>query len=140
MRQCSYITRIFVSTVICALGFIIFGATTTRADEAVSFERDIVPLLKSRCAACHLTGQEPGHMALHPKAAYQSLVDVQSFESPLLRVKPGAPDESYIIRKLEGTHLAAGGIGLRMPLEGGPLSEVEIQRIREWITAGAPKN
>lgn len=109
-------------------------------NEAVSFQRDIVPLLKSRCAACHLTGDEPGNMALHPGAAYKTLVGVPSIESRLLRVKPGAPNESYIVRKLEGTHLEAGGTGLRMPIEGAPLSEAEIQRVRDWIKNGARKD
>jgi hypothetical protein len=135
----------FAGLAICAPVFSAFASfamlvTTAQANDAVGFQRDIAPLLKSRCAACHLTGQEPGNMALYPAAAYQSLVGVKSVESPLLRVKPGAPDESYIVRKLEGTHLEAGGVGLRMPAEGEPLPEADIQRIREWIKGGALKN
>lgn len=110
------------------------------ADQDVSFVRDIAPLLKTRCAPCHLTGEEPGHMALHPKAAYKSLVNAPSVESSLLRVKPGVADESYMIRKLAGTHLEAGGSGMRMPMEGPPLSAVEIAMIRRWINAGAFEN
>jgi hypothetical protein len=106
----------------------------------VQFKRDIVPLLKTRCAVCHLTGEEPGNQALYPAAAYKSWVGVPSIESPLLRVKPGAPDESYVVHKLEGTHLAAGGKGVRMPMDGDPLTIQEIQTIREWIGAGAPDN
>jgi hypothetical protein len=108
--------------------------------DIVSFQRDIAPLLKSHCAPCHLTGEEGGKMALHPAAAYQALVGVASVESPLLRVKPGDPDHSYIVRKLEGTHLEAGGMGLRMPMDGGYLEPAEINLVRDWIRAGAPKN
>lgn len=106
----------------------------------VEFKRDIVPLLKTRCAVCHLTGDEAYGMALYPGAAYKNLVDVQSHESPLMRVKPGKPDESYIIHKLEGTQASVGGNGLQMPIEGGYLSKQEIDMIRSWIADGAKDN
>jgi hypothetical protein len=110
------------------------------AAEPVSFATDIAPVLKSRCATCHLTGAEGGGMALHPGKAYEYLVNVPSQESKLLRVKPGAPDESYLIAKLTGTHLDAGGSGARMPFGAPPLADQTIWIIRDWITAGAPKN
>jgi hypothetical protein len=113
------------------------AAPGARADETPSFQRDVVPLLKFRCAACHLTGEEAGGMALHPRAAYATLVGVKSMESPLLRIKPGAPDESYLVHKIRGTQLDVGGSGLRMPADGEPLAAAEIQMIRDWITAGA---
>jgi hypothetical protein len=116
------------------------GAGAARADEPVGFAKDIAPLLKSHCAPCHLTGEEPGQMALHPKGAYESLVGTQSTESKLLRVKPGSANDSYMIHKLEGTHLEVGGIGMRMPMEGAPLTADEIAMIRHWIDAGAPDN
>ncbi len=113
------------------------AATHARADAAPSFQRDVVPLLKFRCAACHLTGEEAGGMALHPRAAYATLVGVKSAESPLLRIKPGAPDESYLVHKIQGTQAGAGGGGLRMPADGEPLAAAEIAMIRAWVAAGA---
>jgi hypothetical protein len=119
---------------------ILFLAAAVRAAPPVEFKRDIVPLLKVRCAVCHLTGDEAFGMALYPGAAYKSLVAVPSAESPLLRVKPGKPDESYMIRKLEGTQEEAGGKGLQMPIDSGPLSRQEIDMIRAWIAEGAKDN
>jgi hypothetical protein len=107
---------------------------------AVSFSRDLVPVLKSSCATCHLTGTEAGNLALHPGAAYKSLVNVQSIESKWLRVKPGAPDESYMLMKLDGTHLDGGGSGGRMPFNMEPLDAGTRQRFRDWIAAGAADN
>lgn len=115
-------------------------AVTARADESVSFSKEIAPLLKSHCAPCHLTGEEPGQMALHPKASYKSLVGAQSTESKLLRIRPGSAQDSYMIHKLEGTHLGVGGVGMRMPMEGAPLTADEIAMIRRWIDAGALDN
>ena len=106
----------------------------------VSFKQSIVPVLKSKCASCHLTGQEGGALALHPGAAYASLVDVKSSEVNLPRVKPGAPDQSYLLMKLLGTHLEHGGQGARMPFGAAPLDAETIAKIRQWIASGAPDN
>jgi hypothetical protein len=52
-------------------------------------------------------------------------------------VTVGNPDNSYLVRKLEGT---AGITGSRMPLGGPPLDAALIANVRAWITAGAPNN
>lgn len=118
----------------------LFIPSIALAAEPVSFQRDIVPLLRARCATCHMTGKEAGNIALHPGAAYASLVDVPSVSSKHLRVKPGAPEESYLMMKLDGTHLDAGGKGARMPMGAVPLDEKTRDRIRAWITEGARNN
>lgn len=106
------------------------------ADE-VSFTAEIVPLLKSRCVMCHLPGSEQAGLALHPKGGYANLVDVKSTQSPLPRVAPGKPEESYLYRKLTGTHTQVGGSGERMPFGESSLTAAEIDRVRRWIEAGA---
>lgn len=108
---------------------------------AVSFAADIAPLLKTRCAVCHLTGTEAGKLALHPKAARGSLVGRQSTESKLLLIAPGKPQASYMLMKIEGTHISTGkGSGARMPFGQAPLDAAAIDKVRRWIAAGAPDN
>jgi len=107
------------------------------ATAAPRFSVDIVPVFNTRCVACHLTGDEPGRMALTPESAYSSLVGVPSAEAALLRVKPGDPDASYLVKKIEGQQRAAGGIGERMPFGGPALDAETIAAIRAWIAAGA---
>ncbi len=126
------------STALLLLALVLIPAVASAADE-VSFARDIAPLLNARCASCHLTGQEDGNLALHPGAAWASLVNVPSVESSLMRVKPGSPKESYLLLKLEGNHLDAGGTGRQMPLDGTPLDATALERIRSWIAGGAAK-
>jgi hypothetical protein len=136
-------TRSFpVPTLAAALSVTVFPLATMAGDAspAISFKAEIAPLLRQRCATCHLTGKEAGAMALHPKAARASLVDRQSTESDYLLVRPGAPEESYLIMKLEGTHLAHGGSGARMPFGSPPLKPADIDRIRRWIAEGAADN
>lgn len=119
--------------------FLLLAATSSAA-EPVSFARDLVPVFRSSCAACHLTGQEGGKLKLFPAAAYASLVNVPATTSGLLRVKPGAPEHSYLLKKLDGTHLDAGGEGVRMPFGAAPLAPEIVLKIRAWIQAGAPNN
>ena len=79
-------------------------------------------------------------MALHSGAAYASLVGRDSVEGPLKRVEQSEPDRSYLIMKLEGTHLDSGGTGVRMPLGAPPLSAEFIQLFRTWVLEGARDN
>ena len=82
-------------------------------------------------------------LVLEDGESFAMLVGVQSTESALLLVKPGAPEESYLLRKLKGTHLKAGGSGLGMPLTEGsytPLAPETIALIEGWIQTGAKAN
>lgn len=102
------------------------------------FQSDIAPLLASSCATCHMTGAEAGNMSLIPDKAIASLVGVKAVGAPLLvRVVPGKPDESYVIMKLEGTHIEKGGSGAQMPFGAPPLSADKLAKLRNWISKGA---
>ena len=69
-------------------------------------------------------------------ASFASLVDVASIQVPVtMRVATGIADDSYLIRKLEGTAAA----GSRMPLGGPFLDQVTIDVIRAWIDSGAAR-
>ena len=61
-----------------------------------------------------------------------------SDERPLLkRVAPGDPDNSYIVRKLEG---GPDIDGVQMPFGGTPPDAATIKKVRDWISAGAHNN
>ncbi len=93
-----------------------------------------------RCSGCHdgSPGGLPGAQDLTAGNAYASIVNVPSLEQPaLMRVKPGDPDNSYLIRKLQGT---VGISGVRMPYGGPYLDQATIDQIRAWIANGAVNN
>ena len=111
-------------------------AQTANADSF--FAKEIAPILQNNCATCHLTGAEAGKMSLVPANAIAHLVNIKVQEAPnLVRVVPGNPDASYLIMKLEGTHIAHGGTGARMPFGAPPLSAEKIANFRRWIREGA---
>jgi|WetSurMetagenome_2_1015567.scaffolds.fasta_scaffold84877_2 hypothetical protein len=108
------------------------------AQPAAGFGKDVQPLFTKKCAntSCH-GADKSGGMQLTKGMAYANIVNVKSTEEPqFMRVKPGAPDSSYLVLKIEGHQK----VGMRMPLVGGPLSDKQIQIVRSWIQAGAKNN
>jgi hypothetical protein len=70
-------------------------------------------------------------------ASFAALVGVASLEVPTLqRVAASNPDDSYLVRKLEG---GPNIVGSRMPLVGPALPQTTIDSIRAWIGAGAAR-
>lgn len=94
-----------------------------------------------RCALCHIPAgpgaEETGlDLSTDRETTFNMLVNVPSTEDPTFkRVEPGNPDASYLIKKLEGTPPPRN---TRMPANGPPfLSDEEIKKVRDWISAGA---
>lgn len=91
------------------------------------------------CVQCHTDqGRTPAaRLLLTSGAAYNALVNVGSVNRPgEILVKPGDPDNSYLIKKLEAN--TAVITGQRMPL-GSPafLTDGQMLIIRRWIANGA---
>jgi len=115
-------------------------AASDNQETTVSFAKEVNPLLRQRCAVCHVTGQEPGLLSLIPAKSYDSIVGQDSVQSDLKRVEPGDPEQSYLYHKLVGSHLEAGGEGLQMPFASPPLNETQIDLVKRWIAEGAQNN
>jgi hypothetical protein len=98
---------------------------------------DIQPIWEGSC----LSGCHPGNdsmLSLEPDYAWKTMVGIPSVEVPLMdRVEPGEPDQSYLVHKIEDTHLDVGGMGFAMPNFSDLLGEEEIDMVREWIEQGA---
>jgi hypothetical protein len=83
---------------------------------------------------CHLGAAAPQGLRLDDANSFGMLVGVASSqESSILRVAPGDPDNSYLLRKLDGS----ASVGAQMPLSAPPLEQASIDVIRQWITDGA---
>lgn len=103
----------------------------------------IAPTLYLSCAitACHIGPFISEDLDLStPELVFAQSVGVPSRQSPLLRVVPGRPSQSYVWHKLLGTQSTVGGSGDRMP-QGRPLmSQDDMDAIRAWILEGARDN
>ena len=97
-------------------------------------------VFSTTCAVsgCHAGSNPAAGMNLGAGLTFSNTVGVPSLQQPgLMRINPGNPDASYLIRKLEG----GPAISLqRMPRNSGPLAQTTIDNIREWITNGAQDN
>jgi hypothetical protein len=89
-------------------------------------------------AGCHNAGTQAAGLSLADAAtSYLELVNEfsnQNGQTDVLLVAPNEPDNSYLVRKIEG---ANGITGNRMPPGGGPLPQSDINTIRQWIEDGA---
>jgi len=114
------------------------GGTGSLPPLSADFDSIQANIFTPICSVCHMGGGAPEGLRLDAGDSFNLLVGVPSTEVPsLMRVKPGDPDNSYIIQKLEG-HAA---VGSQMPF-GCPttqpcLTTSTIAFIRQWITDGA---
>lgn len=116
--------------------------------KGLTFTNDVAPIFDHSCAlaGCHSPESYIG-LLLGPSKQFpapvvlSNIVDKTTYLGVLVR--PGAPDDSVLLRKVEGnfTGLACdveGGCGGPMPPKSkGPLTATEIGIIRQWIAEGA---
>ncbi|CAA7600070.1 Cytochrome c family profile [Acididesulfobacillus acetoxydans] len=84
------------------------------------FKENVEPIFQSKCITCHGTS---GGYGLDNYTAVMKK-----------NVVPGNPDQSKLIRKLEGSDKP------QMPIGQPPLTSDQIQTIRNWIKDGAKNN
>ncbi len=92
---------------------------------AVSWSRDLGPILMNHCADCH-----GGIVGLWVDD-YDSLMAGSGLNDV---ITPGDPDSSLLVRRIKGE------LQPRMPLNGPPLSDPIIEMISAWIRQGALNN
>jgi hypothetical protein len=84
-------------------------------------------------AGCHTGAAASAGLDLSDAdTSHAALVGMPSSQGTLL-VAPTLPGDSYLVHKIEGNQAA----GQRMPLAAAPLSQPEIDAIRQWIADGA---
>lgn len=139
--SCASFRFALVSRLTAALcGVASLGATAGRAVEvqdesapatgqpaAVSFFRDVRPILLARCAGCHQTALQEGDFVLTSHAAL--LAGGASGDAAVLPGDPAASPLLDLITPVDGD--------AAMPPDGPPLTESELDTIRRWIEEGA---
>lgn len=111
--------------------------TPPPANNTALFQQVQDQVLTPNCTGCHVGAGAPTGLRLDAGNSYALLVNVASAQVPtLLRVKPGDPDNSYLVQKIDGRATVGG----RMPLGRAPLPQASIDLVRSWIAAGATMN
>ena len=96
--------------------------------EAISYSRDVRPLLMTRCFGCHQGARSEGGYLMTDPATLMAGGD-----SGLAAIVPGNVDESYLVEMI-----TPDGQGqAQMPPDQPPLTAGEIGKVRQWIAEGA---
>ncbi len=108
------------------LGLSLTAVLSAQAPPAVDYTRDVAPIFRKNCVACHGPAlQSSGFRLDNPAEALKG-----GYGGPSIR--PGASEDSKLIHRVEGRK----GIPA-MPPGGKRLSPSEIAILRSWIDAGA---
>ncbi len=103
-------------------------ATVTAAAPNKSYHRDVLPIFRQHCQGCHQGVKKGGDYMMTQFAPLLS-----GGESGEAAIVPGKPDESYLVKQITPVDGHA-----EMPAgTKQPLSDVEIETIRQWIAQGA---
>lgn len=94
------------------------------AGPAVSFYRNVRPILQRQCSGCHFAGKKEG------KLQVTSFADVLAGGESGAGIVPGKPDDSLIVSYISGEKP-------EMPRNAEPLSAEQVGTIRRWIAQGA---
>ena len=110
------------------------GAFDPALNEYVTVGADLQPVLTDQCVTCHGDFGNGG-LDMRVGVSRSNLVGVTSSNYGIVRVVPGDPGASLLMRKLSG----AAGVGSEMP-PGQALADSTLAMFRSWIEAGAPDN
>ncbi len=117
-----------------ALVSLVGPATSTRAQtppeepQAVSFASDVRPILRKHCVGCH---QPAKPLGAYDMTSYATLVAGGESDSPA--IVAGDVAESYLVDQITPD---AAGLA-EMPKGRPSLSPEEVDRITQWVAAGA---
>ena len=122
-KQFLYVTALAIP-VIC------WPITGNAAPESVSYNRDVLPVLASKCFACHGANKAKRKARLRLDVRQEALVDRDGVRA----IVPGKLDQSALIQRI----FTADTDEVMPPAnEGQPLTEREKQMLKRWIAQGA---
>ena len=107
---------------------VIAPQTGAAAEPAVSFQRDVRPILSSHCFECHGADTQESKLRVDRRADL-----LKGGKSRHAAVVPGRSAESRLLLLVSGKDKK-----LSMPPDGARLSAREIETLRRWIDQGAP--
>src|SRR5688572_6560307 len=93
----------------------------------VSFEKEVMPILKASCISCHKPDKKKGKLDM---STYAALMKGGDQGSP---IKAGDAKKSILIEVVSGKEP-------EMPEKGDPLTPAQIDILSRWIMEGAKQN
>jgi hypothetical protein len=117
------------------LSTLAFVSLAAAAQSAVNFEKEVWPILQKKCVDCHRAPYEENGRKKEPKAGLRLdaawAITKGSENGPILKAKDSSASELYKVVTLPPDDDDF------MPPKGDPLSEAEVQLLKQWIDEGA---
>jgi hypothetical protein len=128
MGRC--LLRLSAVAIGCLFAMSSAGVAQTHADQAISFNRDIRPLLSDKCFQCHGPDEESREADLRFDLKEQAFADLGGYHA----IVPGDAEASEMI-----VRIVEPDPDMRMPPadSGKQLQPEEIQLLKRWINEGA---
>lgn len=122
----------FIKNVLPSLGLavIICGSLYSSGLSQINYSTQIQPIFDESCTSCHYDGLSESSVNL---SSYRDVMNSVGDQYGVNIVVAGEPDNSPLVDKIEPDP----EFGARMPQIGSPLTDAEIDTIRQWIAEGA---
>ena len=111
---------VFVHVCLC------FSSSPLLAQDAISFNRDVRPILTSRCFACHGPDESKREADLR--------LDLRDEAVEYEAIVPGYPDQSSLIDRVFATE---SSVIMPPPSTGTPLTSQQKVILKKWVAQGA---
>ena len=117
-----------------------------RSRTLVSFNANVLGIFTGNCAVQNCHGQTNpvlGQNLTSWSTIFNTAINQpaqQPNNPPMDRIEPGQSSLSYLMHKVDGTHLGVGGSGDQMPKNNPPLPQASREILRDWIDQGAQNN
>jgi hypothetical protein len=138
--------KIFLTTaVLIAILFAACEKDTTAPSNASSFDLIQAKILTHSCATSGCHASEKDGLVLTKDLAYDRMVNVTPLNATakndgLKIIKPFVADKSLLFHKVhEDASHHISDYGKLMPIGGKALTTNQVEFIKRWINAGAPK-
>jgi hypothetical protein len=106
---------------------------TEKKPNEVSFQQDVMPILKARCLACHIKGGKGYEKSGLLMDSYENLLKGTKFGKVIV---PGNSLNSVFNQVVEGRVDKS----ITMPHGGEQLVKTEIEILKTWVDQGAKNN
>jgi hypothetical protein len=129
-----------IVTALFAVAFIGLSVSKATAQDAgVDFEKQVLPILKSKCFKCHEKEHEDGGKIKKPKGGLRldgaDMITKGGKEHKDDMIVAGKSDASYLIKSV--TLPASDDAAMPPEGKGDRLSDAEVATLKKWIDGGA---
>ncbi len=106
---------------------LLLNAAVSSAQEKITFEDHVRPILREKCLTCHNTNKKTSDLDL---SSYSSLMQGGASGAA---IEPGSADNSYLFKLM--SHESEPF----MPPDADRLPDAVLDTVRKWIDGGAPE-